>query len=162
MKSYYASPLGDIILHTDGESLTGLWFEGQKDVPQYVLSDVSADELPIFVETRQWLDSYFKGEKTPVFPRIFLRGTAFQMRVWKHLVHIPYGSTITYGDIARRIAAEMGVEKMSAQAVGNAVGRNPISIIVPCHRVVGFAGRLTGYAGGVERKEWMLRLEGAY
>ncbi len=157
-----ASPLGNILLHSDGESLTGLWFEGQKHAPKHDSNAISADDLPIFAETRQWLDSYFKGEKTSHFPRILLKGTPFQMLVWQHLTRIPYGSTLTYGAIARRIATEMGLKSMSAQAVGNAVGRNPISIIVPCHRIIGSTGSLTGYAGGIERKEWLLRLEGCF
>ncbi len=158
--SSYISLLGEILLRSDGESLTGLWFLGQNHAPEADANAVSVDDLPIFAETCQWLDAYFKGEKPPHFPRILLKGTPFQMFIWQHLTRIPYGSTLTYGDIARHIAIEMNLKSMSAQAVGNAVGRNPISIIVPCHRVIGSTGSLTGYAGGIERKEWLLRLEG--
>lgn len=152
--AYYRSSLGNIMLSSDGEALTGLFFDGQR----YFGSMVDAQHekravLPIFKETSRWLDIYFSGRKPDFMPTLELRGTPFQQRVWKELLTIPYGQTVTYGELARRIGCR------SAQAVGGAVGRNPIPIIVPCHRVVGTNGALTGYAGGIDRKRALLELE---
>lgn len=156
----YLSPLGPITLRADGETLTGLWFVGQKYYPGH-LDNGGQDDLPIFAQARQWLDIYFSG-KTPDFtPPLRTEGTAFQREVWAILAAIPYGMTRTYGDIAGELAQKRGLEHMSAQAVGSAVGRNPISILIPCHRVVGQTGNLTGYAGGLDRKRALLELEGA-
>lgn len=150
----YHSFLGDITLASDGEALTGLWFDGQK----YFGSTLGAqhkehEDLPVFDETRRWLDIYFSGQKPDFTPPLLLQGTTFQRHVWEALLSIPYGQTVTYGELARRFGCH------SAQAVGGAVGRNPISIIVPCHRVVGANGNLIGYAAGLDRKRALLELE---
>ncbi len=156
---HYASPLGGITQASDGESLTGLWFDGQKHAP--VFPDEAREEkpLPIFSLTDRWLDLYFEGKEPAFMPQIRLQGTPFQKAVWKLLLTIPYGQTQTYQEAAARLAKEMGRTNMSARAVGAAAGRNPISIIVPCHRLVGKGGKLTGYAGGIERKKNLLEGE---
>ena len=148
----YDSPVGELLLTSDGENLTGLWMN--TTAPQ-------EDVLPLFDRVKQWLDDYFRGENPPVedLP-LAPEGTAFQHQVWKILLRIPSGETRAYGDIAREVTRILGKEKMSAQAVGGAVGRNPISIIIPCHRVVGAKGQLTGYAGGLDKKVWLLKHEG--
>lgn len=158
----YQSPLGEVLAASDGESILGLWIEGQK----YFLSTVKStvvqkEDLPVFLSVKRWLDEYFEG-KAPDISRIPLapRGSEFRQRVWNILLKIPYGQVTTYGEIAKEVAKQMGRERMSAQAVGGAVGHNPISILIPCHRVIGADGSLTGYAGGIEKKEWLLRLEG--
>ena len=153
------SPLGEVRLRSDGKSLTGLWFVGQvNDAKEH--SDIEIkDDLQIFGQVETWLESYFSGEQTPIKISLQPKGTMFQERVWKILQEIPYGETMTYGEIAQRIAKEKGVETYSAQAVGQAVGKNPISILIPCHRVLGKNGALTGYVGGVHRKEQLLRIE---
>ena len=152
--AHYESPFGIITLASDGQSLTGLWFDGQRYFGSTLgpLASLPA-ELPVFDDTRRWLDIYFSGVKPNFTPQLSLRGTVFQRRVWEALLTIPYGQTVTYGELARCIGCR------SAQAVGGAVGRNPISIIVPCHRVVGSDGSLTGYAGGLDRKLALLQLE---
>ncbi|MDR1092726.1 MAG: methylated-DNA--[protein]-cysteine S-methyltransferase [Clostridiales bacterium] len=158
----YQSPIGKLTLAGDGRSLVGLWIEGQKyyrgTLPE---SAAERDGLPVFDAAKDWLNRYFAGEKPdaselPLNPA----GGAFRQRVWRVLLSIPYGGVITYGRIAERIAAESG-QGMSAQAVGGAVGHNPISVIIPCHRVVGSDGSLTGYAGGIAVKAKLLELEGA-
>lgn len=149
----YDSPVGPLWLTSDGENLTGLWM--------WEIPDTEPGEaLPIFRDTKLWLDAYFRGENPPVdaLP-LSPAGTDFQKLIREILLTIPFGATRTYGDIANEAAARLGKEKMSAQAVGGAVGRNPISIIIPCHRVIGAKGALTGYAGGTEKKEWLLRHE---
>ena len=153
-KHRFDTPLGTMVGRSDGGALTGLWFEGQKYMPR--LDDaVEADaSLPVFEETARWLDIYFSGKQPAFTPSLRLEGTQFQRRVWAILQTIPYGSTVTYGDIAKRLGIASG------QAVGGALGRNPISIIVPCHRVLGADGSLTGYAGGIERKRMLLSGEG--
>ena len=153
------SPLGEVRLRSDGKSLTGLWFVGQvNDAKEH--SDIEIkDDLPIFGQVETWLESYFFGKQTPITFPLQPKGTIFQERVWKILQEIPYGETMTYGEIAQRIAKEKGVATYSAQAVGQAVGKNPISILIPCHRVLGKNGALTGYAGGVHRKEQLLKVE---
>ena len=153
------TPLGEVRLRSDGKSLTGLWFVGQvNDAKEH--SDIEMkDDLPIFGQVETWLESYFFGKQTPITFPLQPKGTIFQERVWKILQEIPYGETMTYGEIAQRIAKEKGVATYSAQAVGQAVGKNPISIFIPCHRVLGKNGALTGYAGGVHRKEQLLRIE---
>ena len=145
----YLSPLGKIILTSDGENLTGLYFEGQKYFPENLGEEKIS---PIFEKTFDWLNIYFSGENPKFFPKIKMSATNFRKIVWKVLLQIPYGETKTYGEIAKKINS-------SAQAVGGAVGHNPISIIIPCHRVVGSGGNLTGYAGGIEKKKCLLKLE---
>ncbi len=156
----YASPLGDILLAADEEGLTGLWFEGQKHFAQSLDASHEERELPLLDDAKRWLDQYFSGRAPDFTPPLHLTGTAFQREVWDILRGIPYGSTTTYGAIAVQIAQKRGLAHMSAQAVGSAVGHNPVSIIVPCHRVLGTNGSLTGYAGGVDRKRSLLALEG--
>ena len=184
----YDSPIGSILLAGDGESLTGLWFACQKyfgstlpggekvawshewsteglpevcsgDLPKVREYSPETSQLPIFQTTKRWLDLYFHGEIPDFTPALRLSGTPFRKAVWEILLTIPYGRTMTYGEIADKIAEQKGLPRMSAQAVGSAVGHNPISIIVPCHRVLGSDGSLTGYAGGVERKAALLALE---
>lgn len=153
------SPLGEVRLRSDGESLTGLWFVGQVNDAKEISDLEIKNDLPIFGQVESWLESYFSGKQTSITISLQPKGTSFQQRVWQILQEIPYGKTMTYGEIAQRIAKEKGVETFSAQAVGQAVGKNPISILIPCHRVLGKNGALTGYAGGVYRKEKLLQLE---
>lgn len=160
-KTYYKSPIGNLILVSDGDNLVGLYMENQKYYLNGIKQELtSKDNLQVFENTKKWLDRYFAKEN-PSIKEIPLApiGGEFRQKVWKILCEIPYGKTTTYGEIAKRIAKEMDKEKMSAQAVGNAVGHNPISIIIPCHRVVGKDGSLTGYAGGIEKKRILLELE---
>lgn len=158
---HYNSPLGGITIASDGKGITGLWFDGQKyfglTLPEYYEEKV----LPVFEDTRRWLDIYFSGREPDFTPPMSVEATAFRKAVWDILIAIPYGKTMTYGEIADKIAGRMGLERMSAQAVGGAVGHNAISLIIPCHRVVGTNGSLTGYAGGIERKIQLLTLEKA-
>lgn len=156
---HYISPLGGITLASDGEVLTGLWFDGQKYFSHKLISESIEAELPIFTETVKWLDIYFSGKEPGFTPPISLHTTPFRKAVYDILLTIPYGQTMTYGEIASILAEQQGVERMSAQAVGSAVGHNPISIIIPCHRVVGADGSLTGYAGGLDKKTALLKLE---
>lgn len=152
--SHYESPVGRLLLTSDGTALTGLWMETENPEPgEY------APYLPVFQPVCTWLDSYFAGQPGGVNFVMNPAGTVFQKLVWEILAGIPFGTTRTYGEIARQIAGERG-RKMSSQAVGQAVGRNPISVIIPCHRVIGAGGRLTGYAGGLDKKQWLLRHEG--
>lgn len=161
---YYDSPLGKIVITGEENTLTGVWFEGQKaDVSFLKEKTIEHGNFEVLHKTMMWLDAYFAGEKPgikelPIAPW----GTDFAKSVWKILCEIPYGSTITYGEIAKRIARQRGLSQMSAQAVGGAVGRNPIAIIIPCHRVIGVGGKLTGYAGGIEKKLWLLQHEHAW
>lgn len=157
--SHYASPLGGITMAGSDAALTGLWFDGQKYFAATLEGGSEAKQLPIFEETARWLDLYFQGKDPGFLPPLSFKGTEFQRTVWELLLAIPYGKTTTYGELAKAVAAEKGLPHMSAQAVGGAVGRNPISLIVPCHRVVGTDGRLTGYAGGLDRKARLLKLE---
>lgn len=160
-KTYYKSPIGNLILVSDGDNLVGLYMENQKYYLNGIKQELtSKDNLQVFENTKKWLDRYLAKEN-PSIKEIPLApiGGEFRQKVWKILCEIPYGKTTTYGEIAKRIAKEMDKEKMSAQAVGNAVGHNPISIIIPCHRVVGKDGSLTGYAGGIEKKRILLELE---
>lgn len=157
---FYKSPLGGITMASDGTTLTGLWFDGQKYFAEGLAETAVAKTLPVFDETVRWLDIYFGGHRPDFTPPLNLEGTAFRKEVWQLLLQIPYGQTTTYGKLAAQIAAKHGQNRMSAQAVGGAVGHNPISIIVPCHRVVGTGGSLTGYAGGLVKKLALLKLEG--
>lgn len=155
------SPLGDILLVGDERGLTGLYFPGQKYCGDCRNSLPEEKEIPLFKTVREWLDIYFSGREPDFRPSLHVQGTPFQRAVWEILLTIPYGQTTTYGAIAERLSAAAGGKKMSAQAVGGAVGHNPVSIIIPCHRVVGKNGSLTGYAGGLDKKIWLLRCEGA-
>ncbi len=159
--SHYNSPIGNILLAADGIGLTGLWFEGQKYYALSLDKKHEEKELPIFEDTKRWLDIYFSGREPDFTLPLHFTGTAFQNEVWEILYAIPYGQTVTYGGIAKQLAAKKGLAHMSAQAVGGAVGHNEISIIVPCHRVVGADGSLTGYTGGIEKKIALLQLEKA-
>ena len=156
---HYDSPLGDILLAADEVGLTGLWFEGQRHYAATLPEDVQTKETPALMEGRHWLDMYFAGNEPDFLPPLHPMGSAFQLSVWHILLEIPYGATTTYGAIAKRLAKERGLPQMSAQAIGSAVGRNPISLIIPCHRVIGRNGRLTGYAGGLHRKASLLAME---
>lgn len=158
---HYHSPLGGITLASDGNALTGLWFDGQKYFLDTLFQKHEEKDLPVFEQTDHWLDLYFDGKAPGFTPPLKPKGTAFRKAVWDILLTIPYGQTLTYGEIAGKIAKQRGLVQMSAQAVGGAVGHNPISIIIPCHRVVGTNGSLTGYAGGIERKIQLLTLEKA-
>lgn len=160
---YPSVELGPLTLASDGEHLVGLWLPGQKYYGATLEGKVAEDDsLPVFAQVKEWLDRYFAGEQPPIFALPLAPiGTDFRHRVWRKLITIPYGQTRTYGQLAQELADEDGNDKMSAQAVGGAVGHNPISIIIPCHRVVGADGSLTGYAGGVEKKVFLLEHEGA-
>lgn len=155
----YNSPLGTITLASNGKALTGLWFDGQKYFGDTLPREYQEKDISIFDEITKWLDIYFSGKDPGFMPELFFQASPFRQTVWEILLSIPYGKTMTYGEIADKIAAQKGIEKMSAQAVGGAVGHNPISIIVPCHRVVGTNGSLTGYAGGIKLKVKLLELE---
>ena len=157
--SHYTSPLGPMLLAADSVGLTGLWFEGQKYFARALEAEHSEQEIPVLASAKQWLHIYFSGSEPDFTPPLHLIGTAFQKEVWEILRRIPYGQVTTYGAIAAQIAARRGLAHMSAQAVGGAVGPNPISVLVPCHRVVGSQGALTGYAGGIDKKRALLRLE---
>ncbi|WP_407393975.1 methylated-DNA--[protein]-cysteine S-methyltransferase [Methanobrevibacter sp.] len=149
----YSSPIGEMLIVSDGEAICGVWFYGQKHFPKFkeIIKD---DNLAIFKDVKQWFDEYFKGLNPKINFKLKPQGTDFRLKVWKILTEIPYGETRTYGQIARMISP-----KMSAQAVGGAVGHNPIAIIIPCHRVLGSDGKLTGYAGGIDKKIELLKVE---
>ena len=159
--SNYKSPIGNLLIASKENKLVGLWIENQK----YYISNfkdkiIETENLEILVKTKKWLDRYFKGEKPDISElEINLIGSEFRKSVWEILKNIPYGEVITYNDIAKELAKQKGIKKMSAQAVGGAVGHNPISIIIPCHRVVGSNGSLTGYAGGIKKKIYLLEHE---
>ena len=157
--NHYCSPIGNILLAADDMGLTGLWFEGQKYFALNLDKVHEERKLPVFEKAKQWLDVYFLGKEPDFTVPLHFTGTDFQNDVWEILCAIPYGQTMTYGEIAKKIAAKKGLPSMSAQAVGGAVGHNEISIIVPCHRVVGKNGSLTGYAGGIDKKIKLLQLE---
>ena len=158
---HYDSPLGGILQSADETGLTGLWFDGAKYFAKGLPQERTDQETPALLQAKQWLDLYFSGAEPDFTPPLHPAGTAFQQAIWQLLLQIPYGQTATYGELARRLAREKGRETLSAQAVGGAVGHNRISILIPCHRVIGANGSLTGYAGGVERKLALLKLEGA-
>lgn len=155
---YYDSPLGRLMLAGDGDVLTGAWFEGQKYYGLGLDDDCAEHPLPVFDAAERWLDRYFAGQAPGPLPPLRMRATPFRRAVWEELMRIPYGETVSYGQLARRLAGRLG-RGVSARAVGGAVGRNPISLFIPCHRVVGADGSLTGYAGGLERKRFLLSLE---
>ena len=145
----YPSPVGTLYLTADEGGLTGIWMHPEK-----------TEDFPVLAQAKSWLDSYFSGNPAEISFPLHPHGTPFQKQVWELLLVIPYGETTTYGALAREMAVRTGKEKMSAQAVGQAVGANPISILIPCHRVVGANGSLTGYAGGLDKKRWLLHHEG--
>lgn len=155
----YDSPLGKITFAGNDAGLSGLWLEGQKYFAAGISETCEPGESEVFRETRKWLEIYFSGKEPGFLPRLQLTGSSFQKLVWEILLTIPYGETMTYGKIAAKIAKERNIKRMSAQAVGGAVGKNPISLIIPCHRVIGSDGSLTGYAGGIEKKRALLALE---
>lgn len=157
--NYYNSPIGRITMASEGTALIGLWFEGQKYFADSIKEECTEKDLDIFDDTSRWLDIYFSGKEPDFTPKILITGTPFRKSVAEIMLTIPYGKTMTYGEIANVIAKEKGIAKMSAQAVGGAVGHNSISIIIPCHRVVGTNGSLTGYAGGLDKKIQLLKLE---
>ena len=156
---HYQSPIGGITMASDGEAIIGLWFDGQQYVSDMLDQEHQERLLPVFEATCRWLGIYFSGKEPDFTPPLSLRTTRFRKRVWQILLSIPYGKTMTYGEIAELLAREMSLKKMSAQAVGGAVGHNAISLIIPCHRVVGTNGQLTGYAGGLDKKQRLLDLE---
>lgn len=161
-KTEYSSPVGQLTLASDGEALVGLWLEQQKYFGGTVMGEMKENSsLFVFEEAKKWLNQYFAGEEPEVseLPLAPIGGE-FRQIVWKLLLEIPYGETVTYGELAQKAALQLGRGSMSAQAVGGAVGHNPVSIIIPCHRVVGADGSLTGYAGGIEKKIWLLTHEG--
>ena len=155
----YASPLGGILLAADDIGLTGLWFDGEKYFADHLPAEHAARETPVLAEAKRWLDIYFTGKEPDFMPPLHPIGSVFRQAVWELLLQIPYGKTTTYGEITRQLAEKQGLSRMSAQAVGGAVGHNAISIIIPCHRVVGTTGSLTGYAGGIDKKVKLLKLE---
>lgn len=159
--SVYSSELGDILLAADEIGLTGLWFFGQSYFADTLPTEQIAQETPILTQAREWLDEYFSGKEPDFTPTLHPIGSPFRQAVWKLLLQIPYGHTTTYGEIARQLEKLQNRPHMSAQAVGGAVGHNGISIIIPCHRVVGTKGSLTGYAGGLDKKMALLELEHA-
>ena len=156
---HYNSPLGGILLAADEVGLTGLWFDGEKYFADALDPEHKAQETPILREAKRWLDVYFCGQEPDFTPPLHPIGSPFRQEVWALLLQIPYGQTTTYGALAKQLAAMHGLPRMSAQAVGGAVGHNKISIIIPCHRVVGTNGSLTGYAGGIDKKAKLLTLE---
>ena len=156
---WYASPLGNILLAADSAGLTGVWFHGEKFFARYLEEQHEERETPLLQRAKRWLDVYFSGKEPDFTVPFHFNGTDFQNEVWRILCTIPYGRTTTYGEIAKQIARRRGLSRMSAQAVGGAVGHNGISIIVPCHRVIGANGSLTGYAGGLDKKRALLTLE---
>lgn len=160
--SLYNSPVGGILLAADEIGVVGVWFEGEKYYAYCLDTENEPKETPIIKELKRWLDIYFQGKRPGFEPPIHMIGTPFQVEVWNILREIPYGETTTYKEIARRVAENRGLKTMSAQAVGTAVGKNNINLIVPCHRVVGTNNSLAGYAGGIDKKIYFLRLEGGY
>lgn len=157
----YASPLGQLLLAADDAGLTGAWFADQKYFARGLAAEHMQAQTPVLTLAARWLDVYFSGSVPDFSVPLHPQGTQFQQKVWQLLSDIPYGQTVTYGFLASRLAEAEG-RRVSAQAVGGAVGHNPVSIFIPCHRVVGSTGSLTGYAGGLERKTALLKLEGAW
>lgn len=157
--SKYSCFLGDIVLASEGQAITGLWFEEQAHFGSTLIEPIKEEELLIFTQTKEFLDVYFSGQVPVNRPSIEVHGTPFQRAVLQVVLEIPYGETMTYKEIAQHIAVLQNKKAMSAQAVGNAIGKNPISLLIPCHRVIGSDGRLVGYAGGIERKKKLLDFE---
>lgn len=157
----YRSPLGSMTLACDDRGLTGVWFDGQKYFGATLTEYREEREHPFLLQAKAWLDDYFCGKQPRELPPLHCCGSLFRQAVWQLLLEIPYGTVITYGELAKQLAHRQGKTRMSAQAIGGAVGHNPVSILVPCHRVIGADGSLTGYAGGIERKQALLALENA-
>ena len=157
----YRSPLGGITLASEGDALIGLWFDGQKYFGDALSGEYAEKKLPVFEQTARWLDVYFSRKAPDFIPPLSMKTTPFRKTVWEIMLAIPFGQTMTYGEIAKQVALKSGLPRMSAQAVGGAVGHNSISLIIPCHRVVGTDGSLTGYAGGIDRKVQLLTMERA-
>lgn len=157
---HYNSPIGGLLLASDESALIGLWLDGEKYYANSLPLEHTQGETDVIRDTVRWLDIYFSGVCPGFTPPLRPAGSPFRQSVWRLLMQIPYGCTVSYGELARRLAHERGIERMSAQAVGGAVGHNEISIIIPCHRVVGTNGCLTGYAGGIDKKIKLLELEG--
>lgn len=157
---HFDSPFGSITLASDGNALTGLWFDGQKYYADTLSPEHEEKQLPIFNDTVKWLNIYFSGKEPEFTPALNMKTTPFRKSVWEIMLTVPYGHTMTYGEIAEQIAKQTGISRMSAQAVGGAVGHNSISLIIPCHRIVGTNGSLTGYSGGIDRKMKLLEMEG--
>lgn len=160
--SIYQSPVGEILLAADDAGVVGIWFKGEKYYAYCLDKENEPQETHIIKEVKRWLDIYFEGKEPGFTPPLHMIGTQFQIEVWNILREIPYGKTTTYKEIAKKIAKNRGIERMSAQAVGTAVGKNSINLIVPCHRVVGTNSSLAGYAGGIDKKITFLKLEGSY
>lgn len=160
--SIYQSPVGEILLAADEAGVVGIWFKGEKYFAYCLDEENEPRETDIIKEVKRWLDIYFEGKDPEFIPPLHMIGTPFQIEVWNILREIPFGETTTYKEIARKIAKNRGIERMSAQAVGTAVGKNSINLIVPCHRVVGTNNSLAGYAGGIDKKITFLKLEGSY
>lgn len=163
----YPSPLGTLRMYSDGTALTGLWFTDPKEAAEDGEAKAASGaekektmDIPALADTERWLDVYFQGKDPGELPCIRLSGTPFQMMVWELLRQIPYGHTVTYGELAAEVARKRKLPRMSAQAVGQAVSKNPVGILIPCHRVIGKDSSLTGYAGGLPVKEVLLKLEG--
>ncbi len=159
--SYYNSIISKITLAADEQGLIGLWLDEGKNSYKYLRNGAEEKDVPVLKRTKLWLDIYFSGKNPEFTPPLHISGSNFQISVWKILTRIPYGKTVSYGEIAKIIAAERGIKRMAAQAVGGAVGRNKISIIIPCHRVIGTNGSLTGYGSGIDKKLALLKLEKA-
>ena len=162
--NHYRSPLGGITLSSNGTELTGLWFDGQKYYRATLPNEPNECEekaLEIFEQTARWLDIYFSGKAPDFTPPLCMETTPFRRAVWEIMLKIPFGETMTYGEIAKELSKQNSIPRTSARAVGGAVGHNLISLIVPCHRVVGADGSLTGYAGGIDKKIWLLTMEKA-
>ena len=160
LKVYNKSSIGRIFIVSDGEAVTGLWIHGQRKDEETFIKSMVQKKIPVLQNAEKWLDLYFNGQNPPIDFPIKLEGSDFQKCVWDELEKIDYAETTTYGEIAKKVAKRLGKEKMSAQAVGGAVGSNPVSIMIPCHRVIGKNGNLTGYAGGINLKIFLLELEG--
>lgn len=156
---HYNSPVGGLLLAADNSGLIGLWLDGEKYFADSLPESNAERETTILCDAKRWLDVYFSGREPDFMPPLHPSGSDFRKAVWKLLLEIPYGKTVTYGELAKKLAVQRGIPRMSAQAVGGAVGHNEISIIIPCHRVVGTNGSLTGYAGGIEKKIRLLELE---
>ena len=156
---HYTSPIGGITMASNGESLTGLWFDGQKYFASTLSQRHMEKQLPVFDRTCEWLDLYFSGKSPDFIPPVFMYVSNFRRDVYEILMTIPFGETMTYKEVADLIAKKHRIISMSAQAVGGAIAHNPISLVIPCHRVIGTNGKLTGYAGGLDKKEWLLDME---